>query len=409
MLDLERRACRSAWVAAGIAAACLFAVPALAQAGGGGAGSAASATADRNVYAGGGQVRPGAPVNGDFTAAGGKVIVDQAVGGDASLAGGSVDVRAPVGDDLRAVGGDVSIESTVGGELLATGGNITFTRSAAVGRGATFYGGSVAVDGRVDGDLKATARKVVIDGEVRGNARLVAEEIELGPKARIGGALSYVSKSELKKAEGATIAGAVTREQEGASRPGPGANREWEASVQGPSWVGALMSFLALLAMAAIFLLLVPRFGAMASDRIRSSPWLALGAGFAAVVAMPVLAVLLFITLLGIPLGIALLALYPALMLVGFVVGVLFIGRLLAAALRKEAPRSFSASIGYFAIALVLTLLVAIVPFVGVLLAGLLSLAGVGACVLELYARRVGPTEGEASARAVIRSPAGAA
>jgi cytoskeletal protein CcmA (bactofilin family) len=397
MRDLARRPFRSALVAAGMVAACLFGVPALAaQTGGAGAASTAAATADRNVYAGGGQVRPPVPVNGDFTAAGGKVIVDQPVAGDASLAGGSVDVRAPVGDDVRAVGGDISIESTVGGELFATGGNITFTRSAAVGRGATFYGGSVSVEGRVDGDLRATARKVIIDGEVRGNARLVAEEIELGPKARIGGGLSYVSKSELKKAEGATIVGAVTREQEGASRRGPGGNREWEGSVQGPSWVAGVMSFLALLAVAAIFLLMVPSFGALASDRIRSSPWLALGVGFGTVVAVPVLAVLLFVTLLGIPLGIALMALYPALMLVGFVVGVLFIGRLLAAALRKEAPRSFAASLGYSAIGLLVTLLVASVPFVGVPLAGLLSLAGVGACVLELYGRRAGPTQSEA-------------
>jgi hypothetical protein len=244
------------------------------------------------------------------------------------------------------------------------------------------------MDGRIDGELRATAQKITIDGEVRGNARLVAEQIELGPKARIGGSLSYQSRSDLKKAEGATIGGAVTRDQDASKRRESGRNWEWK----GPSWVGSVMSFLALLAFAVIFLLIVPRFGEQASDRIKASPWLALAVGLGSVVTVPVLAVLLFATLLGIPLGIAVLALYPALMLVGFTVGVLFISRLLVTGLRKQDPSNLMGRLGYFAAGLLLTLLMSRVPFIGGVLVGLLALAGVGACVLELYGRRNGPT-----------------
>ena len=343
---------------------------------------------------------PSGPVGGDFAAGGGKVIVNHPVAGDASLAGGSVDVRAPVGDDVRAVGGDVSIESTVGGELFAAGANIALTSAAAVGRGASLWGSSVAIDGRINGDLKTTAQKVTINGDVRGNARLVADEIELGPQARIGGSLSYASKSDLKKADGATIVGAVTREEDSsgrAARRAPDGGWTWEGSVRGSSWVGSVMSFVVLLALAAIFLVILPRFGERASERIQASPWLALVAGFGSIIAVPVLALLLFVTLLGIPLAIAVLALYPALMLAGFVIGVLFIARLLATGLGKQVPRGFKGAIGYFAAGLLLTLLVAKVPFVGGLLVALLSLAGAGGCVLELYGRRNGSRDSMAS------------
>lgn len=359
-----------------------------------------SATVDRNVYAGGGQVAPAGPVKGDFTAGGGKVVVDQPIAGDATVAGGSVSLRAPVGDDVRAAGGDVSIESKVGGELLAVGANITLTPSAAVGRGAKLYGSNVGMAGRIDGDLTATGQKVTINGEVRGNARLVAEEVELGPLARIGGALSYVSKTEMKKADGATIAGAVTREQDRSgktTRAGPQGGWRWEGSVRGPSWAGSLLSFLALLAFGATFLLIVPRFGQQASDRIQATPWLALALGFGSFLAVPVLALLLFVSLLGIPLAVAVLALYPALLLAGFVVAVLFISRLLAAGVRKELPRGFTGTIGYFAAGLLLIVLVSQVPFVGALVVGLLGLAGVGACVQELYGRLHGPRDGPAA------------
>jgi hypothetical protein len=161
---------------------------------------------------------------------------------------------------------------------------------------------------------------------------------------------------------------------------------------------GGARSYLALLASAAVFLLLVPVFGTQAALRVRATPGLALGIGFGALVAVPVLAVLLFITLLGIPLGLAVLALYPVLLLTGFIVGVLSVARLLPAALKKPVPSGYQATVGWFALALLLVLLVGSVPVLGGLLVGLVSLAGIGACVLELYGRRQARHAGAAPA-----------
>lgn len=357
--------------------------PALAQAG------PAPASLERNVYLGGAQVRPEAAVPGDFTAAGAKVVVDHPVGGDATLAGGSVDVRAPVADDVRAMGGDVSIESTVGGELFASGGSVTLTTGASVAGRAIVYASSVTIDGVVGGGLRATGGRIVVNGEVRGDARLSGETIALGPKAKILGGLVYASGGELTRAEGATVMGPVTREQE----PGGAQGRErgWEASVQVPGWTGFLLSFLALLAAGALFLLLVPQYGRAAARRISAAPWLALAIGFGTVVALPVLAALLFVTLLGIPIGIALMALYPVLLLAGFVVGVLFVGQRLAAVRHAGDAAGYIVTAGHFAAALLLVLLLALVPFVGGSLVAVLSLMGVGSCILELHARRRGP------------------
>ncbi len=347
--------------------------------------------ATRNVYSAGGQVRPQAPVEGDFVAAGGRVILDQPVRGDAALVGGSVDVRAPVGDDLRVAGGDVSIESTVGGELFAAGGNIRLAKAARVAHAAKAYGASITIDGKVDGPLDASAQKITLNGEVGGDARLVAEQVELGPTARIAGALSYTSGSELKKADGATIGGAVTREQRAAGERDERAERRWQGGRRMTSWGGSLLGYFALLACAAVFMLVFPVFSQRASDTVQSSPGLALAVGFGALVAVPVLAVLLFITVLGIPLGLTVLALYPLLLLVGYLVGVLFIARLAQAALRKDAPSTLGWRIGFFALALLLVMLVGRVPFVGGLALGVIAVLGIGACLLDLYRRRQAP------------------
>jgi hypothetical protein len=364
------------------------------------ASSGAMVNVQRNVYAAGGQVRPAGPVAGDFAAAGARIVLDQPVGGDAALIGGSVDVRAAVGDDLRAVGGDIGIESSVGGELFASGGNITVARAANVAGSASVYGGNIDIEGRVGGGLTAHGQKIKINGEVRGDVHLAAASIELGPLARIGGALSYASASELKKAEGATIAGQVKREE----APAAGAQqRHPERGIwierhgtfsQGTSWAGSVFFYVSLLACTAVLLAVAPRFAVHTSERIRRTPWVAMAVGLGAVFAVPFLAVLLFVTLLGIPLGIIVLSLYPVLLLAGFVVGVLFIARLLPPLLRQPAPTVFMRNFAYVALALLLLLLVGHLPFAGGLLVGLVSLAGIGACVMELHNRRKGPSAG---------------
>ena len=356
-----------------------------------GVASASASSLSRNIYLAGGQVRTAVAVEGDLFAAGGRVVVDRPVKGDAALAGGSVDVRAAVGDDLRVAAGAVSIESTVGGELYASAGSITLTSTARVGNAASLFAGSVTIDGKIDGPLKVYARNIVLNGEVNGDAHLAGEQIELGPTAKVSGALSYASAGGLKQAPGASIGGAVSREDRRIGRHGDRGDRDhhWEMQGYGPGWAGWIFGFVALLAFAAVFLLIFPLFAARAADVARASPWLALAVGFGTLVAVPLLAVLLFITLLGIPLGIAVMALYPALLLAGYVVGVLFVARLVQTALRQGTPGgSFAATIGFFALALLLVMLVASVPFVGALASGGLVVFGLGGCALELVRRR---------------------
>lgn len=350
---------------------------------------ASSPSGGRNVYLAGSMVRPAGPVAGDFVAFGGRVVVDQPVAGDALLGGGSVDVRAPIGDDLRAGGGDVHVDTTVGGELYAAGGNVTLGKSAQVGQGAALAGGLVTIDGKVSGPLRVTAQRVVLNGEVSGDARLIAETVELGPVARIGGALNHSSK-ELKRAEGATVGGAVTHEEPAPAPSERAVERHWEGQWRGsgPAWAGMVMGYLGLLAAAAVFVLLFPRFTAEAPELIRTLPWLALAVGFGVLVGVPVLGVLLLITLLGIPLGIATFALYPLLLLMGYLSGVLFVAQRIRLALHKQDAGVFRTSIGYVALALLALMLLGRLPVVGSLTVFITTVAGIGACVLEWHRRR---------------------
>ncbi len=368
-----------------------------------------ASSAGGNIYRAGGSVRLAAPVKGDFYAAGGRVTVDQPVAGDAALAGGSVTVRAAIGDDLRAAGGDVNIQSTVGGELYASGGNITLGNAAAVADAVTLYAGNVTIEGKINGPLKVYAQKVVLNGEIVRDVELNAEEIELGPQAKLGAALRYPSNAQFKTAQGVTIGGAITRGEAMNGRPDTHRDRQWHGQMMGSGseWAGTAAGFLGLLAVSVLFLLVFTGFSRRASHRISQTPWPALAAGLAVLLGTPMLAMLLLITLIGIPLGIALMMLFPLMLLIGCIVGVFSIAQRVQGAIQKEGPgRSSVAMVGFFALTLLLVLLLGSIPFIGFLVLTAIIVLGTGACALELY-RQVRPNRSppDSSASGSASSP----
>jgi hypothetical protein len=56
--------------------------------------------------------------------------------------------------------------------------------------------------------------------------------------------------------------------------------------------------------------------------------------------------------------------------------------------MHKETPASFARTVGFFALALLLVMLIGWIPFLGGLAIAAITVAGIGACVIELYRRR---------------------
>lgn len=356
---------------------------------------------ERNVQAFGSSVRTASAVKGDFMAMGGRVVVDQAVADDALLMGGTVDVRAPVGDDVRAAGGDVSLVSSVGGDLMAAGGNLQLNEAAQVAGRAELAGGEVRVDGRVDGPLNVRARRLVINGPVGGSVQAAVEVLELGPRARVGSGLRH-SATTLTQDPAAVVIGAVERvdrlfdEDRRWGDRHPMHEDGWPA--MGGWWLlmPLSMGLLGVLALAGVVLFVFSRFAGQAAHQIEAQPWRALGVGVGLLVALPVLAVLLFFTLLGIPLGLVVMALYPPLLLLGWLIGALFAARWLATHASPAQATGAVVPYGWMVVAVIALLVVGAVPVVGPLLVSVTMAAGLGACVLE-WRRRLANRPGGAT------------
>lgn len=359
------------------------------------------AAVERNLHLYGSSVRTTAPVTGDFSAVGGRVVVDQSVAGDALLLGGTVDVRAAVGDDVRAAGGDISLESSVGGGVVAAGGNVKLTDAAQVAGHAELAGGDVLVDGRVDGSLKVHARRLVLNGPVGGSVQASVELLEIGPRARVGGGLRHTA-SNLTKDPAAVVSGTLERvdslfdndDRGGRGRRHPMHDSGWPPMAGWWLLVPLSMGLLGVLALAGLVLFVFSRFAGQAAHHIETEPWRALGVGAVLLLALPVLALLLFFTLLGIPLGLVLMAMYPPLLLLGWLIGALFAARWLASHASSADARPAAVPYGWMAVAVIALLVVGAVPVLGPLLVTATMAAGLGACVLAWRRRLASRPEG---------------
>jgi cytoskeletal protein CcmA (bactofilin family) len=331
-----------------------------------------------DLYAFGGGVDIHADVQGDLVAAGSRVVTAGRVQGNLIVAAGSVVIGGTVVRNVRGAGGAVTISGHVGGNLNAGGGTVVLTPEALIDGRARLVGGEVHVAGTVANKLYAAGAVIVLAGEFQDDVELVAQEIEVLPTTRIKGGLTYWSPRDARIDGKAKIQGGVTHNLPELPRA---LTRTGTALVT----VSRLLFMAALIVTGVALYLLFPVFTVLASHTIGSDPVKSLGIGLLLVAAMPVIAILTMLTILGIPLGLILFVLYFAALLVGFLITAFFLSDVGARAFIRPGRRSRAVRVVWLILALGVLALVNQVPVLGgVLMAAVL----VGSGAMSLYVWR---------------------
>lgn len=297
--------------------------------------------------------------------------------------GGSVDVTEATTGTLTAAGGTVTVEAPVAGSLRAAGGKIEITNGGAIAGDAMLAGGHVTVSGPIQGNLHVGGGQVIVDGPVSGNAFIGAGSLTLGPNARIEGKLKFRG-GELKQDPAAVVVGGVTHSERGTHRHEHEELTLGERFTHGWVWSAGLVILAAILAGA------LPGPSAKFAEELVERPWHTPLIGFLALTAIPIAAVLVMITIIGIPVGILTLVLYAALLMLGYVwlavvLGGLMLDRFSAATARETAWR-----VGAAALAMIVLTLLVRVPFLGGVVKFAALIVGVG-MIVGAVMRRMQP------------------
>jgi cytoskeletal protein CcmA (bactofilin family) len=223
--------------------------------------------------------------------------------------------------------------------VVVINGDVT-VKPGETAKGVFIVDGNARIAGRVDGDVVLVAGDALVAGRVDGDVVTIAGEARLLPTARVDGDLIYGDERP-RVAPAATVTGQIEKE-------------DWRDSLGLLPFVGAFVFWLVIGISAAVLgillLLIAPRAADATAAQAQSRFWTAVGIGAGILIALPIVALVAAITLVGLPLaigiGLALLvaALLPILGLLvwlgAVVVGLGLIGAAIGAARQEPAVAS---------------------------------------------------------------------
>lgn len=264
-------------------------------------------------------------------ASGYSVTSSADIDGIAFLAGESV-LSTGNAEYIAAAARTVSLEGGVQKDAFLAGQELSVAGD--VGRDLFAAGQSLIVSGDVGGTLYGAAETIVIRGHIQGDAFLSAGSIVMDADSSVGGKLHYPSGAKISGNE-AILSQAVVEETEPEET-------ESRSSGFGASLAEKLVSFAGLAVVALVLLWLTPLWETV-DRRYTGKPFskyaAAFGIGAAVTVGLPLAAVILMITRVGLRLAFLLLTVYIAAMIAACIFAAFFVGVLLWRKVLKKAPK----------------------------------------------------------------------
>jgi len=333
-------------------------------------------------------------INDTLFAAGQTVTIDGTINGDLLAFGQEVTVRGNVTGNLVTGAQSVTIEGTVGGTVLSAGEDVTlanarvgrdfygFGNGVGIGSGANVagnamgFGETVNVDGRVGIDFKGFGSKVTVSGAVEGDVDGFGQTVNVESTARVGGNVTghVDSAGDLKVADGAVIGGTKSEQIVEREQRRNHYERFGYYFGQVTRLAGAFLTGL-------VLLWLFPALREVSLPNVMAV-LRSFGIGLAAAVTLPVAAVIVCFTIVGIPLGVLTFVLGA----IGLYFSKAVIAQIIGRGVLRNRPTP-----PHFAVTLLVGLLIVIVainlPWIGGLANLLLTLVGFGVIVSLIFAR----------------------
>lgn len=294
-----------------------LAAPGVSLAAGGQAGPPTTPPGADNYYAAGNHVEISAPMPRDVVVAGREIDIRQTVAGDILAAGWRVALTARADDDVRIAAGTVIVNAPVKGDLTVAGGDVTVGEAATISGRSWITGRIVRIQGTAEREMRVAGADVTLSGELRQPVEIVADRLEITPSARVLAPLRYKGASEPVIGKGAIVNGPITYDKI--------ARRDVERARAFPVGSTVLFSIHVLFA-GWLVLMLAPRVEASVVDTLRRRPGRSLLLGFALFFSTPAAAILLVVSVMGMPLGFVLAAVYAVALFAAVLATAFFVG-----------------------------------------------------------------------------------
>jgi len=333
-----------------------------------------------NQYVIGGKVTAGGTMEQDVLLLGGRANLPASVRGDALIFGGeSVLLDGVVDGDARIFGGDVTVAGTVSGDVVVVGGIVHIAKEANLTGEVLIVGGRVTMDAVLQKHARIIADTVILGGVIENTANITSQHFSLGETARVPGTIVYFAPQEARKANGTEVTGSVSFNKIDSIRQ----NGIVERAVVNFLNFWIVLRFVTTLLLTFLLVYIFRVFSQKTTEYVLHSFGTSVLTGVLTVLFVPVIGVILFVSLILMPVAMILALCYIAVMIVSSAVASIAIGSLINRAFSKKTALEVSfktASLG-----VVLLTLVQFVPIVGEATRLVFFLAALGAVWRYVY------------------------
>ncbi len=307
-------------------------------------------------------------IEGSIFNAGRNLKIDAVVQGITFAAGENLLLEGE-SEYLFAAGRMLNVTQQTDNDLFAAGQSLNFDQGE-VGRDAYLAGENINFNGKVGRNLFIGAKNASVSGVVKGDVILGAEKVTITEGTVIEGTLKYNDDARLNMADGVEIIGGtntyqvselekreVTEKQKVINRTG------WYLFKVTIAWVFGLM----------LWWLFPQIFKNLEKQNLpftMASFWKKIGTGLLVLLLIPLLALLILVTIIGIPISLLMIVVYGFAMFTAQI----FVGYLLGAVLRQNKNKKWLDLV----VGVMFLVFLKMLPMVGELISFLSLLWGLG-------------------------------
>ncbi|UCC79693.1 MAG: polymer-forming cytoskeletal protein, partial [Candidatus Zixiibacteriota bacterium] len=317
-----------------------------------GEGYLADTVYNDDLFITGNKIKMESRIDGDLFAFCQEIVHSDTVLGSFNSFSFNAQVLGPVEQSYRGWGYSINCNAPIGRNILVFGNEITIGPQAQIVQDGDIFCSKLIFQGDLDGNLKIEANYAEISGHVGGNIEFKDGHLKIGPEAVIDGDLYYRSPWKAEISNSANIRGEInweeteTRDEDIGTSITFGKLLAWTFSVRGyllllstVSLISLVFSvipfppFLIIILYSVIFLISGNILILLTKDKMRmtlttiADKFLpSLGLGFVIFFVVPVVSLVILFTLVGAPLGMALLFVFGVALFAGIVYAATFLG-----------------------------------------------------------------------------------
>lgn len=320
-----------------------------------------------------------------------------AIKNDVYIHENTVNITNNISGNVFIIGQDVTIDSTIDGNVFICANNVNFTENSYIYSDVFVCAKSVNIEGYlydlynmsnsltigktgyIIRDVHSGCNNFSLSGIIKRNAKIGCETISLSDSANIGGNLSYSSENQANIDNDNIVSGKITYTKSN--------NKNNLAKFTMFSYIFTLISTLVYaLIIILIIVLAMNKFTDKSENILINKFWPAIGYGALGLIVIPLIAILLCFTIIGIWAAIALIAIYIFALTIAMPIFAVALGKYICSKMKKTTKPM----IVLMSILMVIAIwLLKNIPFIGWIISLIVTLLGFGIILYSIFHKEI--------------------